>query len=179
MAFRELVGNLKLSDAAAHISPWPGTLTVDPDSMIVYVQNGVTPGTPLNVIKSARVNLTPAIFATLQATPYPAIPAPGPGFINIVHEVFYSYLFGTTPYSGDSIQIWYGGSISADIGTAGLYTGSVSAGQQSLPWSAINGANFEYDICENAVLNVWSPGAAITGGDGTGSVTIFYSTIAV
>jgi len=180
MPFRELIGNYKKGDSAAtHVSQ-AGALLVDTDNQSVYVQNGSSPGTLLNsVFQSVTVPLSVEQLNNLQTNPVPLFAAPGAGKIYVIHSVLYNFNFVTTPYSGDGIQIWYGSSISADTGDAGVFTGGASQLQQALPWSAINGQNLPTSLCANAAMFIWSPNSNLTGGDGTGSVTVFYSLINV
>jgi len=112
-------------------------------------------------------------------TPIPLLPAPGAGYQYVVHYVFYNSNFGTTNYStgGSAFQVWYGTSISLDIGDAYLFAQGYSGSQQSLPYSAYEFSPLNTSICENCPLFLWAPNGSYTGGDGTGSVTLFYSTL--
>jgi len=112
-------------------------------------------------------------------TPIPLLPAPGEGKQYVVHYVFYNYNFGTTNYSGGNspFQVWYGTSISLDVGDQYLFAQGGSSSIQSFSYSAYESAPLGTSICENCPLFLWAPNGSYTGGDGTGSVTLFYSIV--
>jgi hypothetical protein len=116
-----------------------GDLTVSGTNLSVH--DGVTPGGfLLNPIKQCVVYLSSADLLN-SSTPIELLPAPGDNYMYVVTNVSYTLVFGTTPYSGDGggAGLWYGGSISVDTGDNGVFAGSSTQTQQTLPYSAING----------------------------------------
>ena len=156
-----------------------GQLVIEPGSPPqVVIHDGVTPGgTPIgSALQQIRVTVTSDQLLNCTTTPVVIIPSPGPGKMIVVDSAIYVLKFGTIAYSGDSTALWWGQSVTADTGGVGVFNNSADAIQQSLPYSVLEQSNstFTDGLIEDVPVVLWSPNSTLTGGDGTGIISVVY-----
>lgn len=124
-------------------------------------------------LRKATVTLSSADILDLHNTPITLVAAPGAGKYVNVHRYAFDYAYGTTPYVvGDAFYMAYGADVASvadlydDIGAAN------SLHVQRTPTVSIVGTSADLD---NLPVVLSAAGVAITDGDGTLTVTVWYS----
>jgi hypothetical protein len=161
------------------ISQFPQVTQANSTSVLPIVQDGVTSrilSTDLVPTLYVDVELTSAQILALNTTPVDLITQPINGDRYIIEEIFLKYSFGTTGY------IKQGGNF---IGLKASYY--ISAVEDVLSVDSLifdgsrnylySGTGFSSNIPIDAASIKLSAGTAITGGDGTVKVRVYYKVI--
>jgi len=125
------------------------------------------------------VPLTSSQIINASASPVTIVAAPGAGKVIVVVNSVYEYTFVTTPYTGDSAALLYGGdpTADADVGDDGVCKLSAS----SLAYSGSGTAQIQ--VATTAAADAAITYGIPTGktpyadGDGTLKVTVYYATL--
>jgi hypothetical protein len=128
---------------------------------------GLAPATLLSV----KVSLSSSQILNATTSPVTVIPAPGAGKVVVIIQSVYSYIFGTTPYSGGPVGLYYGTTPNqADYGQ--LFFFALSASSFGLVGQGGNQSDLISQYENQPIL--FTGTGPYTGGDGTGAVTVWY-----
>lgn len=126
--------------------------------------------TVTGIMRKATVTLSSADILALHTTPITAVAAPGAGKWINVHRASGYYNFGTVDYVVTVVP-----RMAYDGQTAGLVqVGAIDYGQDSIYSVAVSLDDFATVYVNKAVV-VMCDGSAITTGDGTLTVTVWYT----
>lgn len=121
-------------------------------------------------LRKATVTLSSADILSLHTTPVTLVPAPGAGKWLNVHRAVASMAFGTVAYTiADGVAVFVGTLIPADL------TNSLTAGADRIETFEGQVTNFSPSVVENEALLITDAVADPTDGDGTLTVTVWYS----
>jgi hypothetical protein len=131
---------------------------------------GGTPG--VDYPTSATVTLSSAQLLDLHNTPVTVVAAPGAGKYIDVHRRSAYYSYGTVVYAGTSVpSIAYDGQASG----IGSLMGAIDATGDTISASSSASLDEAATVYVNKALVVMSDGATFTDGDGTLTVTVWYT----
>jgi len=163
----------------------PGQVTVDVCSTIwafveesiydIEVNDGASAG---GLLLAATVTLTAADMLNLATVPFEIVPAPGAGLVIFPFMFRYKFTFVSTPYTiSNSLYAWWQDALNVFGGFAPInLNGHSSTEAQVQPMAQAVGTPAAYT--DQPIVLELPAGDTITGGDGTLTVTCWYTVAA-
>jgi hypothetical protein len=132
-------------------------------------------------VQSVTVSLSSAQLLALNTSPVTIIPAPGAGSYILILVTSYELIYGSSPYSiaGDPPGLCYGGHATYPADEGGWNVSSFTGSSNSVAF-VVGPGSLGFVATSNVsnqpvklVADIGNP----TGGNGTGKITVLYTTV--
>jgi hypothetical protein len=130
-------------------------------------------------LQTTEVFLSSSDILNLHTTPKVLIPAPGPGKINIILQLVFSFTAGSIPYAnGDAMDCYYDGDVTQLTNGNFTLTSTTNLLQMRIPYYHSPTFNFELflGVNKDIIFKLIST-SAFTNGNGTAKIFITYHTL--
>src|ERR1700731_4464548 len=131
------------------------------------------------ILSTGPVALTNTQLSNLFTDPVLLIAAPGPGKAIMVTDAIATLIFGTSGYlvTDDGPNLWYGTDVAVGQAVGYNFAGVFSAVTNSIEIPLPTTIIASLSVLENQPVMLLSDGSNMTGGDGTGSITVYYTIV--